>query len=279
MIKIVIIRGGLGNQMFGYAFFLSLKHKFRFSFTFIEPVHCYHVHNGFELPAVFLNVVSVRSYKFYRRLQKAYSEYFTRRLFKKVIEPSPGNYFPDFEKTHFPFLVYEGYWQSDKYFRNLRSTILNIFQFDIKKLNINTLKQGEILKKENSVSVHIRRGDYVGHDELGTVCTLSYYKRAIGYLETVTQNPIYYIFTNDKIWVSDNFSFIKYKLIDWNYSSDSWQDMYLMTKCKHNIIANSSFSWWGAWLNLNENKIVIAPSKWFKSINANDIVPDNWIKI
>ena len=114
---------------------------------------------------------------------------------------------------------------------------------------------------------------------------MNYYKIAIQEIQVRVKNPKFFVFTDDADWVKDEFSKIlkKYQLVDWNLGSDSWQDMALMSNCKHNIIANSSFSWWGAWLNKNDKKIVIAPEKWFSSAdeyyNTKDIIPSNWIKI
>jgi len=279
MYRIVILRGGLGNQMFGYAFYLTLKQRYRFSFVGIDPIHCFLVHNGFELPDIFSNIHHKKSFKFYRRIQKLYSEYSTKKLFMKVMEESPGKFLSTFANTNYFFTVYDGFWQTEKYFENIRSNINFAFQFNKTKLNFKTEVLCTILEKENGVSIHIRRGDYVDASEFDGICNLNYYKNALEKIEKLVKDPKYYIFTDDKVWVSDNISLCQYQLIDWNNNTESWQDMYLMTKCKHNIIANSSFSWWGAWLNNNEEKIVIAPSKWFKTLSAEDITPESWIRI
>ena len=92
-------------------------------------------------------------------------------------------------------------------------------------------------------------------------------------------NPSFIFFSDDVDWVKENFKQENVKYINWNHKEESWQDMYLMSRCKHNIIANSSFSWWGAWLNSNTNKIVIAPTPWFKNSLDYDIIPSSWIKV
>lgn len=278
MFKIVIIHYGLGNQMFGYAFYLVLKRRFKFSFIQLEPLNCTLGHYGFELPIVFPNIKQKRSNKYYRRIQKIYSIYFTKKLFKKVVDQESCDFYPDYAKNY-PFVVYEGFWETEKYFKHIKNIIFHAFQFDEEKLNIQTIEQRKIFEQENSVSIHIRQGDYNDHQELGGICTPLYYKNAIHFIENHVSNPIFYIFTDDREYVISNLSFLHYKIIDWNILSDSWQDMYLMTKCKHNIIANSTFSWWGAWLNKNNDKIVIAPSKWLQTRSAKDIFPENWTRI
>lgn len=140
------------------------------------------------------------------------------------------------------------------------------------------------MKNKNTVSIHIRRGDYENDPEakfvLGGICTLDYYKKSIEYLNERIEQPYYCLFSNNPEWTQENFAFLKNSLIiDWNLNKESWQDMMLMSMCRHNVIANSSFSWWGAWLNRNPDKIVIAPSKWFNIYEAADIVPDQWVRI
>lgn len=280
MFKIVILRGGLGNQMFGYSFYLSLIKKYKCSFIELNPVHCHFVHGGFELPQVFPNIKLNKSFKYYRRVEKLHSVYSTKHLFKIVTEHGPGDYCSELINNNYPFLIYDGFWQTEKYFRNIENEIRLRFHFDEAKLNIGTKRLAKILEKENSISVHIRRGDYVGSHEFEGICELSYYEKAIKIIEKSVSKPKYFIFTDDKEWVTENFFIRNYSLIDWNISSENWQDLYLMTKCKHNIIANSSFSWWGAWLNNNnKERIVISPAKWFKTLGANDIVPETWIRI
>ena len=110
------------------------------------------------------------------------------------------------------------------------------------------------------------------------VCTPEYYEKAIAYIATKISSIQFYVFTDDPEWVNANFEIENAIYVQHNTGSDSWQDMYLMSQCKHNIIANSSFSWWGAWLNSNPSKIVIAPTKWWRLFEKDDVVPDEWIR-
>ena len=155
------------------------------------------------------------------------------------------------------------------------------FSFKLELISNKNLSLAKTIRETNSVSIHVRRGDYLM--EIGwDTCNLEYYNKAIKYIEQILPHCTFYVFSDDILWCMKNLT-NKYNFIyvDWNKGNDSWQDMYLMSQCKNNIIANSTFSWWGAWLNNNPQKIVITPSIWFNDRNPNDcdIIPDNWIKI
>ena len=113
----------------------------------------------------------------------------------------------------------------------------------------------------------------------GGICTEMYYAKAITYICNKIDQPSFFVFSNEIDWVKNNVDIPNPTYIDFNNGADSWQDMFLMSQCKHNIIANSSFSWWGAWLNSGQEKLVIAPKKWFNNHEINDIVCESWIKI
>ena len=130
--------------------------------------------------------------------------------------------------------------------------------------------------------LHIRRGDYLQPKHwatTGSVCQLPYYQNAIAEMSRRVASPSYYIFSDDIAWVKENLPLQNAVYIDWNTDEDSWQDMMLMSHCKHHIICNSTFSWWGAWLNPNMDKTVIVPSRWFQHSEAPDIYPTGWIKV
>lgn len=153
-------------------------------------------------------------------------------------------------------------------------------------------KNQKILEKitqTNSVSIHVRRGDYYNNESAfkihGNITTKKYYENALEFIKEKVKNPVFFVFSDEFEWVKKNLYFFsnygEVHIIDWNKGFDSYIDLQLMSNCKHNIIANSSFSWWAAWLNKNKNKIVISPKKWVNNINENkiDIIPNNWIKI
>jgi hypothetical protein len=143
----------------------------------------------------------------------------------------------------------------------------------------------ELIKSSNSISVHIRRWDYVAtakSNDFHWSCSVWYYMNSIEYFKDKITDPTYFFFSDDIEWVKSNIWILTNAYyIDNNSWNSSWEDMRLMSLCKHNIIANSSFSWWWAWLNRNPKKIVLGPKKWFNNNNLNteDILPDNWIKL
>lgn len=286
---IVKVIGGLGNQMFQYAFYRSLKSKYSDVKLDISAFETYDLHNGYELNKVFnvkediaseneinnlLELPSSRGplYKLRKKIFKKEKKYFMQKDF---------GYKLDFLKTDNIYL--DGYWQSEKYFSDSEDKILSEFTFKKKLINKNK-DIAELINSCNSVSIHIRRGDYITNPEAlkvhGGICDLEYYKNSIDIINKKVKNPRFFIFSDDMNWVKNNLYLENASYIDWNKNGDSYIDMQLMSLCKYNVIANSTFSWWGAWLNLNENKIVIAPKKWFNTnANTTDLIPESWIKI
>ncbi|GAB3693559.1 alpha-1,2-fucosyltransferase [Spirosoma flavus] len=266
--------GGLGNQMFAYAFYHSLKKRKLYSSIIINPSLSEAQHNGYEIQSVFPQV-SKSKYVFYRY---SFFNFIKKSIFIEIEQTQVG-FFKSLIDNNYPFLIYKGFWQSELYFKSYEAEIKNIFKFNHALINNHTRCILERIQSTNSVSIHIRRGDYTGNTELSNVCSLSYYRASVRYISDQIKSPVFYVFTDEPEWVKSNFEDFSYTLIDWNKGKSSWQDMFLMSNCKHNIIANSSFSWWGAWLNSNPNKLVIAPKKWFNTLPDNDIVPQSWIRL
>jgi hypothetical protein len=182
--------------------------------------------------------------------------------------------------------LYRGFWQSEKYFKHCEEDVRKQFTFlpfDESK-NIAT---AEKMSNENSVAIHFRKGkDYLKSELMGNgLCPIEYYESAIDFIKKRVQNPTFYVFTDNPEWVKENLNSIDYTLVDWNSANGkrSFRDMQLMTYAKHNIIANSTYSWWGAWLNPNKKKIVIAPKKFFNPINdffaSSNIVCEDWVAL
>lgn len=273
----IIASGGIGNQMFQYAVYIALKNKRKQVKFDISLYNFMQMHNGFELNSVFYideNFYSNDS-KFYKFLLRVINK-FKFRYF--VFVDNGGFTNKIFSSGAFFFL---GYWQSEKYFKNIELDIRKVFEF--KNVNEENLNFSKIIRDCNSVSIHIRLGDYVGLESVKGICTKKYYENAIDYVNNHTDNPIYFVFSNDisqtkSMFKSREESFI---YVDLNVKDNSNLDMFLMSNCRHNIIANSSFSWWAAWLNSNEKKIVITPEKWVNdNVNKNKhIIPKQWIKI
>lgn len=278
---IVEIIGGLGNQMFQYAFgrALSLKNntdlKLDISAFDKYKLHNYNL-NKFNIVENLADKNEVEGLK--------YNKYFwIKKKSKSYVEEPKFNFSK--ELLELPENVYlKGYFQSEKYFLPIRETLLQDF---MPKGALST-KNNEMLEKitsSNSVSLHVRRGDYANNANTMKVhglCSLDYYQKAVDYISSKVDNPHFFLFSDDPEWVKGNLK-LDYltTIVDINSGDDGIFDMNLMKNCKHNIIANSSFSWWGAWLNQNMQKIVIAPEKWFNDspLDTKDVVPENWVKL
>lgn len=298
MIKIKIY-GGLGNQMFQYAFAKSksiqLKTEIQLEILNYKKSRTKDfTERNFELKIFNLNdnkltlkkIISIRELLFkllnvisFFLLKKGLqnSFYFVERYF----------YFNSEESKIKSNCTLIGYWQSYKYFEKVESIIRMNFRFpDISINDINNINIQKIITNTNSISIHIRRGDFVDNNShtIHGVCSLNYYQSAINYICNSVNKPVFFIFSDDIKWVKKNLDLThEFYHIDWNIGNKSYIDMQLMSNCNHNIIANSSFSWWGAWLNSNPDKIVIAPKKWFsdKKLNTQtyDLIPAEWIRM
>lgn len=177
----------------------------------------------------------------------------------------------------------DGYWQSNRYFEGIG----NIIRMELQpttlpgKTNLDLI---DLMSHSSSVAVHIRRGDYLSNPTAVNyhgVCSLDYYRAAINFMVNKLQTPTFFIFSDDLTWAKENLN-IQYPVhyVDNNSGENAFQDLRLISTCKNQIIANSSFSWWGAWLNPNPNKIVIAPQKWFLvNKDTSTLYPDGWIKL
>ena len=173
----------------------------------------------------------------------------------------------------------DGYWQTEKYFKSIEDQIRKLYTFPeiTDEINKETVRQ---IQTCDSVSIHIRRGDYLNAQNApmhGNICTKDYYDKAIAYMREQVENPRFFIFTDDTAWARQEYkNQDDFVIIDNNHGNQSFRDMQLMSLCKHNITANSSFSWWGAWLNQNPNKIVVTPPKWFNLAETPDIWCEEW---
>lgn len=171
-------------------------------------------------------------------------------------------------------LKLDGYYQNEKYFKEYRNEILKLYEIDVITKKYLLEKYSTVIF-ENSCSIHVRRGNYVDRQDFHPLQTIEYYKEAIS---IIGEETLFLIFSDDINWCKVNLNFIKNKIfISGNLD---YQDLYLMSMCNHNIIANSSFSWWGAWLNNHTNKKVVYPSRWFNfSADTSEIGGENWIKL
>ncbi len=305
--------GGLGNQLFQYAFVEKLKSMgkevkvdlsmyedtpegttVRDSVYDMLPTR-YEIAAQEEIDALFKRDIW---HKIWRRLSKNANAFYENEPFYK----------PEILKRTQGYLV--GYWQSEKYFTDMRTRIVKAFDFGdvlktdaLEKSDMSDEKTVELLERlskghskaedeEESVALHVRGGDYLNKLNVGTfggICTKEYYCKAIEHIVKNVNRPKFYIFTNDKRYAEEimgevlqNVSLLEenvqldYQYVDWNDESHAYADLLLMSKCKHHILANSSFSWWGEYLS-NQTGITIAPARWTNDSKNKDIYRENWV--
>ena len=286
------IIGGLGNQMFQYAAGRARSLKLDVPLKLdTRDFSGYQLHQGFELNRLFnccaeiATDIDLSKTLGWQRLKLA------QRLLRRpqlkqfrhenyVVEPH-FNYWSDISQLK-DNVYLDGYWQSEKYFIEFADKIRAEFTFKLPLSPQNNEIAAHILQV-NAVSLHVRRGDYVTNakNSFIGVCPLGYYQAAVEVIKSHVAEPIFFVFSDDIGWVRDNLVLGERSIfVDHNTGEESYNDMRLMSLCKHHIIANSSFSWWSAWLNPNAKKIVIAPKQWFVSgKNANDLLPKTWLKI
>ena len=177
-----------------------------------------------------------------------------------------------------------GFWQSELYFKSIEELIRKDFTFASEPTGSNK-ELAKAIATQQAVSLHIRRGDYVNiqsTNEYHGTCSIEYYQKAIEYILSNLSDPVFYIFSDDLPWVKANLDVsAPHIFAEGNDATTNFEDLRLMSLCKHHIIANSSFSWWGAWLNPSKTKIVIAPKRWMNDpeFDSKDLIPKNWIRI
>jgi hypothetical protein len=287
---ILKLNGGLGNQLFQYAAGRRLAYIKKTQLYLDTSVFkIYHLHkyalDKFNIQG------KIASGDELKKIKGIYNIPIAEKIIKKInlfqfqniIRERSLNFNPSI--LELPDNVYlDGYWQSEKYFKDIRDLLLK----EIVVLNPiegeNKIMADKILGS-NSVSVHIRRGDYVNNsltNKIHGVMPTGYYLSAARIFEKKIKDVHFFIFSDDANWARENLKFLQpCTFVDYNGPEKNYEDMRLMSMCKHNIIANSSFSWWGAWLNQNQDKIVVAPKNWFveQSVNSKDIIPESWLKI
>jgi len=293
---IVVIFNGLGNQMSQYSLYLSKK-KYDPTTRYIFKRSYIH-HNGYELDKVFgikypKDIRSELLYYLYRLCATKEYPFITKPVnwflnlirIRLIMEKENYDFDQEVLMASKGLNFYFGGWHSEKYFRNIQNDIRNAFIFNIDNHcdNENVLKIITNIQSVNSVSIHVRRGDYLtspdNFNKFGDICTKEYYFKAINLIKDQILDPCFFVFSDDFSWVKENLTLQNVTYVDINSGSDSWIDMYLISLCKHNICANSTFSWWGAWLNKNKDKIIISPDNFVNNIVTKDLFPEDWIKI
>ncbi|MFZ2189840.1 MAG: alpha-1,2-fucosyltransferase [Candidatus Magasanikiibacteriota bacterium] len=281
---IVKLSGGLGNQMFEYAFARALSFKYKQTLFLDKTV--YKIKTKNTPRKYFLNFFCINSFSFVSRILSGmfvFLDLIYKILFRRtfIIKEKLVYKFDDnlkIKKNGINYLY--GYWQSYKYFEDFSEIILKDF---IPKITwIGKLKEmDDKIISSNSISIHVRRGDYVGHQD-HEVCNIEYYQKSINFFQKSCVSPIFYVFSDGVDWVKDNLKFndATVVFVSGNGFNEA-EELILMSHCKHNIISNSSFSWWAAWLNKNFDKKVVAPKRWVNSMTpeaVEDLIPKNWIR-
>jgi hypothetical protein len=293
---IISLFGGLGNQMFQYAtgkaVALRLNTELQLDVSLLND-RTYRkdfTYRNFELGIFKIqdkiaDIQKVREFApdLWNATEWVKQAYKIKRLINGnhlYSERKKFYYEPQIESIADNTYLY-GYFQTEKYFSYYLTEIRAQFQLEHEPNQMNK-RIIDVMKSENSVSVHVRRGDYL-LAPFNLLTAENYYRKAIEYILEKVEQPKFYIFTNDIEWTMAEFEQfdIDKAFISNNQGDSSYMDMVLMSNCQHNICANSSFSWWGAWLNSNRDKIVTAPKVWFKnSVSGNnELIPPSWIKI
>lgn len=285
--------GGLGNQMFQYAAgrALSLRKDTVLALD-ISGFENYVLHQGFELGRVFNPSFEISAKTEVREMLGWQYPTIARRIVSRrplvsfcskrfVVEPH-FHYWAGINNLNKDCYL-SGYWQSEKYFSDEIPQLRADFKFRLPFENKNA-ELAKQISQVSAVSLHVRRGDYAKNPKttaMHGLCSLDYYRAAIEHIAARVEQPYFLIFSDDIGWVRDNLKMSFHcQYVDHNQGAESYNDMRLMSMCKHHIIANSSFSWWGAWLNPSATKIVIAPQKWFANqTDTQDLFPAGWVTL
>jgi hypothetical protein len=314
---IIALFSGLGNQMFHYAFYKYLsmagfnvyldknspqgksqhqKHEnYRLNYFTLKNVRYATDDDVLEfIPKK--NEIYLQPFSMVMRAESVSTilkVFFYKLKNKLKLKRNNSNYWVEFEitgegkdfyrknltKNTRAYMV--GRYQEYYYMKNMREGLLTDFAFKQDMPKSVGMYYSEIIRND-SVSIHARRGDYTGAKEFD-ICSINYFRNAVNCISEIIENPVYYIFSDDLKWAKNNFNFLKnYAIVDNSqYENADYFDLYLMTNCKHNIIPNSTFSWWGAWLNQNPDKIVICPEKWngLDLVYTDEICPPEWKRV
>lgn len=283
---IILSFGGLGNQMFQYAFSLQFLQQGKVVKLDTSPFNNTPYHQGFELEHVFPNAkINYAIPKDLFHFVESYLDENKQRQYKIRKTCTLVNEHGEMEFTYKKELkllddaYFIGYWQHRKYFNSYSEILRDRFSFKkLKKDDINYSILREI-QHVNSVSIHIRRGDYL-QSSIHRALSLDYYRQAISLIQSQVSAPIFFLFSDDKDFAKQHFNGNNIIIVSHNKGANSFRDMQLMSLCRHNIIANSTFSWWAAWLNANPKKIVVTPDKWFtREKDVSGLLLQGWKKI
>lgn len=289
---VVHIVGGLGNQLFQYAAArrLAWKNNTQLRLHLGEfEVYILHLYGLHYLNISAKEATSADLQQYFPPMT-GFLPYTLRAVLARFL-PGRGRVVLEsgmrFNPTilTLPGNVYmRGFWQSEKYFQDCETIIRKEFVVTVLADKKNQAMH-DAIRRCNAVCLHVRRGDYVSDPTARTVhgvCDLPYFQQAVTYMAARLTRPEFFVFSDDPAWARQNIKpNAPVHYIDFNGPEKNYEDLRLMMSCQHNIISNSTFGWWGAWLNPNKKKIVIAPQQWFAdpTRDARDIVPDAWVRL
>lgn len=277
--RLVKITGGLGNQLFIYAFYLALRERYPNTRLDLSDIMHYHVHNGYELQRVFPDA-PVSAFCIPQWMKKVVEAL----CFRTILERHQHSLDDFFRPRPWPLIYYKGFFQSERYFLPVADKVRAALRFPLERTNADTRRLLQQIDADpEAVSPHVRRGDYLQpkvYARTGCICQREYYLRAIGEMTERVPRAHYYVFSDDIEWVRQNLPLPADTVyVDHNHGEASWQDMMLMSHCRHHVICNSTFSWWGAYLNAAPTKVVISPERWDTRYPTPHINPAGWVTI
>ncbi len=289
---VVRLNGGLGNQLFQYALGRALKslgHTVRFDLSFFDQGPGLHVQRPYELGVFNMNVDRATT----ADIRLARHQGSALRAALAAVHPRLAPDRPVMERADFTFdpavlrishdAYLDGYWQTEKYFTNIADELRQDLTFRMSAEGRNA-ELAKRIERVQAVSIHVRRGDYISHPAAMAhfvACDPAYYRAATDRMQERVPNAHFFLFSDDIGWARENIrTSAPLEVIDHNSGATSYEDMRLMAHCRHHIIANSSFSWWGAWLDRHPRKQVIAPRLWLRDGRpTNDLIPSSWIRL
>lgn len=284
---VVGLSGGLGNQMFQYAAGRSLALRLGTNLVLDLTWFCGQLERRYALEPFNIRAAESQQSTWLPPRCRAEVSRFSRRWLPRIMGV------PVWREPHFHYspafaalseaVFLEGYWQSERYFNGIQTVLLKDFALR-EPLPIECVKLLEQIDASDAICVHVRRGDYLSNPVAAKVhgtCSIDYYRAGVSELAQGLARPMCFVFSDDPAWVHSAFAFdCPMTVVEVNRSEDAHLDLVLMAACRHFLIANSSLSWWGAWLGTCANKKVIAPARWFLSLDkdTSDLVPQSWVR-
>jgi hypothetical protein len=278
--------------MFQYAMARSLAHKLGTELK-LDLTHYRNTSfRAFELGVFRLRYEEAKTREI--DLYPVYNIPFFRKVRRKLAAISqPRHYYIEHGLQYHPEVwslspdtYLKGYWHHEQYFAGIAGMLREEFGFGV-PLRESNRRYIEAIASTNSISLHVRRGDYVNNKAvlaLNGVCSPEYYREAVRTVAERVDSPQFFIFSDDPEWVRANLP-LEYPstIVEGNTGEYGYEDLHLMSRCRHQIIANSTFSWWGAWLNANPDKLVIAPGRWYADPESDrqvaGLLPTSWHRL